>query len=142
MICLEEIKGFSKLNRKERYQKLLDWKLLSPDDIKHLKQDSPVSSDLAEHLIENVIGFFQIPLGIVPYFVIDGKSYVIPMAVEETSIIAAASKTAKWVRENGFITTKCIGQGAIGQIQIAKVTNTGHLQRVIKKHKNIILKKS
>ncbi len=142
MICLEEIKGFSKLTRKERYQKLLDWKLLSPDDIKHLKQDSPVSSDLAEYLIENVIGFFQIPLGIVPYFVIDGRSYVVPMAVEETSIIAAASKTAKWVRENGFITTKCIGQGAIGQIQIAKVTNIDHLQKAIKKHKNIILKKA
>ena len=142
MICLEEIKGFSKLKRKERYQKLLDWKLLSPDDIKHLKQDCPVSSDLAEHLIENVIGFFQIPLGIVPYFVIDGKSYVVPMAVEETSIIAAASKTAKWVRENGFITTKCVGQGAIGQIQIANVKNINHLKQVIKKHKATLLKKA
>ena len=142
MICLEEIKGFSKLSRSKRYQKLLDWKLLSPDDIEHLKQDSPVSSDLAEHLIENVIGFFQIPLGIVPYFVIDGKSYVIPMAVEETSIIAAASKTAKWVRENGSISTKCVGQGAIGQIQIAKVNNMDHLKKVIKKHKKDILKKA
>ena len=142
MICLEEIKGFSKLSRSERYQKLLDWKLLSPDDIQHLKQDSPVSSDLAEHLIENVIGFFQIPLGIVPYFVIDGKSYVVPMAVEETSIIAAASKTAKWVRENGSISTKCVGQGAIGQIQIAKVNDMDHLKQVIKKHKKNLLKKA
>ena len=142
MICLEEIKGFSKLSRSERYQKLLDWKLLSPDDIQHLKQDSPVSSDLAEHLIENVIGFFQIPLGIVPYFVIDGKSYVVPMAVEETSIIAAASKTAKWVRENGSISTKCVGQGAIGQIQIAKVNDMDRLKQVIKKHKKNLLKKA
>ena len=142
MICLEEIKGFSKLNRSERYQKLLDWNLLSPDDIQHLKQDSPVSSDLAEHLIENVIGFFQIPLGIVPYFVIDGKSYIVPMAVEETSIIAAASKTAKWVRENGFITTKCVGQGAIGQIQMARVKNVDHLKQIIKQHKENILKKA
>ena len=64
------------------------------------------------------------------------------MAVEETSIIAAASKTAKWVRENGFITTKCIGRGAIGQIQIAKVNNIDHLKQVIKKHKTNILKKA
>ena len=142
MICLEEIQGFSKLNRQQRHQKLLDWGLLSPEDINHLKQDSPVPCNLAEHFIENVIGFFQIPLGVVPYFVIDGKSYIVPMAVEETSIIAAASKTAKWVRENGSITTKCLGHGVIGQMQISKIKNINNLKRLLKKHKAELLKKA
>ncbi len=140
MIDPQEIQGFSQLNRQQRYQKLLDWGLLSLEDIAHLKQGSPVSHNMAEHFIENVIGFFQIPLGIVPHFVIDGQSYVVPMAVEETSIIAAASKTAKWVRENGVITTACKGNGAIGQMQIAQVKDIAHLQEMFQIHRVEILK--
>ena len=89
-----------------------------------------------------MIGFFQIPLGVVPHFVIDGKAYVVPMAVEETSIIAAASKTAKWVKENGSITTACKGHLAIGQIQIAKVKNKDHLENVLSQYKTEILNKA
>ena len=93
--------GFSKLDREERLQRLLEAGALSTDDVRFLRMGSPVSVDLAEKFIENVLGFFQLPLGVATNFVIDGKAYVIPMAVEETSIIAAASKTAKWIREFG-----------------------------------------
>lgn len=141
-MAMKDLQGFSKLNRSQRYQKLLELGLLSPEDISHLKQASPVSCDLAEHFIENVIGFFQMPLGIIPHFVIDGKRYVVPMAVEETSIIAAASKTAKWIKENGFITTACKGHLAIGQIQIAKVKNKDHLKKILSQYKTHILNKA
>lgn len=136
---IKNLNGFSKLNRQQRYQKLLDLGLLSLEDIQHLKEGSPVPCDLAEHFIENVIGFFQMPLGVVPHFVIDGKPYLVPMAVEETSIIAAASKTAKWVKENGFITTACRGHLAIGQIQIAKVKNIQQFESLIYQHKAELL---
>ena len=56
-------------------------------------------TSLGEKFIENVIGYFQIPLGVATNFRIDDRDFIIPMAVEETSIVAAASKTAKWVRE-------------------------------------------
>ncbi len=77
--------------------------------------------NLADHFIENVIGYFQMPLGVATNFFIDGTDYVIPLAVEETSIIAALSKTAKWIRHHGSITTQVRGNCIIGQIQIAKV---------------------
>lgn len=123
--------GFSKLNREERLARLLEMGALSPDDLRYLKSGAPVEIGLAENFIENVIGFFQLPLGVAANFVIDGKPYAIPMAVEETSIIAAASKTAKWVRQHGEIRTEAIGKNIIGQIQIAKVKNFSNLARVL-----------
>jgi hydroxymethylglutaryl-CoA reductase len=91
--------------------------------------------NLAEKFVENVIGYFQLPLGVATNFKIDGREYLIPMAVEETSIIAAASKTAKWVRECGSISTSSLGDDIIGQIQISKVKNREKLQLVIDENK-------
>jgi len=128
----EMFKGFSKLNREERYQRLLDMGALSSEDIRFLKNGAKVPVELAEKFIENVLGFFQLPLGVATNFVIDKQAYVIPMAVEETSIIAAASKTAKWVREHGFIQTETRGREIIGQIQIAKVKDYAQLVEIVK----------
>lgn len=124
-------KGFSKLNREERFARLEAAGVLSPEDIRFLKSGSPLSIDLAEKFIENVLGYYQLPMGIATNFVIDGKPYVVPMAVEETSIIAAASKTAKWIRENGVMTARTLGREIIGQIQIAKVKDLARLQKTV-----------
>ena len=70
-------------------------------------------------------------MGVATNFNIDGVDRVIPMAVEETSIIAAASKTARWVRQNGKITTSVEGQNILGQIQIGKVKNFQKLKRIL-----------
>lgn len=126
--------GFSKLSREERFERLREMGALSKEDIGFLKAGSPIDVELAEKFIENAIGYFQLPLGVVTNFVIDGRVYVIPMAVEETSIIAAASKTAKWVRENGSITTETLGSEIIGQIQIAKVSNWNNLQNKVREN--------
>lgn len=126
--------GFSKLDREERFKRLLLMGALSPEDIRFLRQGAPVPIELAEKFIENVIGFFQLPLGVATNFVVDGKTYVVPMAVEETSIIAAASKTAKWVREHGSITTEVVGREIIGQIQVAKVKDFARFEELVKAH--------
>jgi len=117
----EFFKGFSKLSREERYKKLIEIGALQPEEASFLKHGGIKDMALAENFIENVIGYFQIPMGVVTNFKIDGRDFVIPMAVEETSIIAAASKTAKWVREEGEITTETVGNLIIGQIQVAHV---------------------
>jgi hydroxymethylglutaryl-CoA reductase len=119
----ELFKGFSKLSREERFKKLVETGALQPDEVNYLKGGGLKDSGLAEKFIENVIGYFQIPMGVATNFRIDGRDFVIPMAVEETSIIAAASKTAKWVREEGEITTETVGNLVIGQIQVARVSN-------------------
>jgi len=116
-------KGFSKLSREERLQALVDVGALTTHDLEYLAKGGLRDTTLGEKFIENVIGYFQIPLGVATNFRIDGKDHLIPMAVEETSIVAAASKTAKWVRESGTITTEVIGNEIIGQIQCAKVKN-------------------
>lgn len=117
----ELMKGFSKLDRPQRLQRLLKMGVLTSDDVKYLKNGGGlIDPDLGDHFIENTIGYFQMPLGVATNFRINGEDYIIPMAVEETSIIAAASKTAKWVRENGEIQTRILGKNIIGQIQIAR----------------------
>lgn len=119
----ETFKGFSKLTREERFERLGEIGALSKEEIQFLRQGGLKTPDLAEKFIENTLGYFQIPLGVATNFKIDGRDYLIPMAVEETSIIAAASKTAKWVREEGEITTESFGNLIIGQIQLAKIKN-------------------
>jgi hydroxymethylglutaryl-CoA reductase len=114
-------KGFSKLPREQRMQLLLAAGALTREDIEYLDRGGLKDTSLGEKFVENVIGYFQVPLGVATNFKIDGKDYLIPMAVEETSIVAAASKSAKWIRENGSITTRLAGQDIIGQIQLAKV---------------------
>lgn len=132
--------NFSKLNRAERFARLLQAGLLTQEDIDFL-QNSVTSSltHLADHLVENAIGCFPLPLGIATNFCIDGNDYAIPMAVEETSIIAAASKTAKWIRMQGSIHTAMDGQCIIGQIQIPAVQNIEKLKKILDEHKNRLI---
>lgn len=132
----ELFSGFSKLDRKDRLHRLVQMGALSSDDVSFLNQGSPLSTDLAEKFIENVIGYYQMPLGVVANLVIDGRAVAVPMAVEETSIVAAASKTAKWVRDRGEITTEVVGHTVIGQIQIAKVKNWQKLTATFHEHKS------
>ena len=117
----ELFRGFSRLSREERFQRLLALGALSSEDIVFLKQGGIKDFNLADKLIENVIGYFQLPLGVATNFNIDGRDYVIPLAVEETSIIAALSKSAKWIRQHGEIRTSVQGDCILGQIQFAKI---------------------
>lgn len=131
--------GFSKLERHERLRRLESMGALTPEDVDFLMSGAPMSTELAENFIENVIGYFQMPMGVAANFVVDGKPYAIPMAVEETSIIAAASKTAKWVRENGEIRTQTVGSHIIGQIQIAKAKSWQFLENYLHLNKTRLI---
>ena len=132
-------KGFSKLNYEQRLKTLTDVDLISIEDAEYLRKGGLKDVSLAEKFVENVIGYFQLPMGVATNFRIDGKDFIIPMAVEETSIIAAASKTAKWVRENGSVTTEILGTEIIGQIQFAKVNNFGNFETQILHQKNYLI---
>lgn len=123
--------GFSKLSREERLLVLVEAGVLGVEDVAYLEKGGLRDLSLAEKFIENVVGWFQLPLGVATNFCIDGRDFVIPMAVEETSIVAAASKTAKWVRENGEIKTEIRGTDIIGQIQLAKVRDVAAFRELI-----------
>ena len=128
-------KGFSKLSMSDRFSRLVEMGALTQTDIRYLKAGGIKRPDLAEKFVENVIGYFQIPLGIATNFCIDGKRIPIPMAVEETSIIAAASKTARWVSEYGSIQTATKGSGTIGQIQISNIKDFEKLKQALRENK-------
>ena len=134
--------GFSKLAREDRFQRLLELGALSTDDLDYLRSGCIQDMTLADKLIENVIGYFQLPLGVATNFCIDGKDYVIPLAVEETSIIAALSKTAKWIRQKGEIRTQVDGDCIIGQIQLAKVNNWPRFVTIFNEQKQFLIEKA
>ncbi len=137
-ITLSDIfKGFSKLSREERLKALMQAGVLENADIEYLQRGGMKDFSLGEKFIENVIGYFQMPLGVATNFRIDGRDYVVPMAVEETSIVAAASKTAKWIRDSGAISTRLIGQDIIGQIQLAKVKDFAKFEAQILKFRQL-----
>ena len=146
---LKKFEAFSKLHYEERLNKLLELGFLSKEDIQYLQlggisKNSEEVIELAQNLIENVLGCFYMPLGVAVNFVINNKGYVLPLAVEETSIIAAACKTARWVCSNGEITTKVLGTLSIGQIQIPQAADYSKLKSCIEqnfpKWKNLVNK--
>ena len=118
----ELLTEFHRIPFEERQARLAKWCDLDPQELQILKGVNALPVETAEHFIENVVGVFPIPMGVATYFNIDGRDVFIPMAVEETSIIAAVSSTAKWLRKmNGKITTETRGNLIIGQIQIPRV---------------------
>ena len=126
--------GFSKLGQEQRFEKLLAAGLISVEDLAFFKQGGLQSNHLAEHCIENALGYFQIPYGVATHFNIDDRDYVIPIAVEETSVIAALSKTAKWIRQHGKITTSQKGHCIIGQIQLPEVEHLEACLKILEEH--------
>ncbi|MCC5791656.1 MAG: hydroxymethylglutaryl-CoA reductase, degradative [Legionellaceae bacterium] len=138
----EFFKGFSKLDRSERLAKLVAMGALTAEDLAFLDAGGVQTTTLAEKLIENSLGYFQLPLGIAVNFVIDGRTCVIPMAVEETSIIAALSKTAKWIAQSGQIDTWVEGECIVGQIQFAKVNHYQTLYDAVMQNKDFLIEKA
>lgn len=134
--------GFSKLSREERFQRLLALGAVTPEDIAFLQQGGIKDLNLADKLIENVIGYFQLPLGVATHFKINGRDYVIPLAVEETSIIAALSKSAKWIRQHGEIITQVQGNCIIGQIQLAKINDFQRFSRIFADNRQELIHKA
>lgn len=111
------ISGFYKLDVDERLEILKDFSNLSDEEVELLKK-SKIGLDVANAMIENVIGTFELPIGIATNFLIDGKDYLIPMVIEEPSVVAAASNGARIARVKGGFQTHYTGSIMIGQIQI------------------------
>ncbi len=117
------ISGFRDLSPDERCDAVGKAVGLEVADVDILKGIDALPVSLANGMIENVIGKFEIPLGVAGNFVINGTDYLIPMAVEEPSVVAAASYMAKIVRECGGFKTSSTPPIMRAQIQILKITD-------------------
>lgn len=132
--------GFSKLALEQRWEQLAKFASLSREELSVLAgKTGGLSLQQAEHLIENVIGLFSLPLGVATNFRVDGKDLAIPMAVEETSIIAAASAAAKWVRRNGGFKTRALGNLIIGQVQFPTVKDQAAFAAAVTSNKDLLI---
>jgi hydroxymethylglutaryl-CoA reductase len=128
-------KSFSKFTREQRLAYLEEKGLLTKTEINFLNHSVQQEIiHLSERFVENVIGCFPLPLGIVPAFVMDKKEYTVPMVIEETSVVAAIGKTMKWIKQTGEIYTAVQGQDIIGQIQFPVVHDFSACEKKIEEH--------
>ena len=118
------LSGFYRLRPAERIERLIDAGLLSRDEAATLANGGYVlTRAAADRMIENVIGVFGLPLALVTGVVVDDRHYVVPFAVEEPSIVAAASAAAKLAARHGGFRTEVDEFLAIGQIELRQVTD-------------------
>ena len=132
------LKGFYKLPLEERVKIIKELTGLSEKDVKTLKGKG-LGLEQAQRMIENVVGTFELPFGIAVNFLINNKDYVIPMVIEEPSVVAAASYAAKLARGSGGFFTSSTDPVMIGQIQLVNVESPSSARLQILEHKKDII---
>lgn len=137
-MATSRISGFYTLPPAERLKAVAGQAGLGQDEISQLK--SGLQLDQADKMVENVIGMFQVPLGVATNFVIDGREVLIPMATEEPSVIAAASNGAKMAREGGGFKTSSTGPVMRAQIQATGIADPYGARAEILLHKEELIK--
>ncbi len=129
------VKKFYEMSREERLEFVK--KSAGIDDIEAMLK--PLAFEDANKMIENAIGMMSIPMGIATNFVINGKEYLVPMAIEEPSVIAAASKAAKIAKTKGGFVAEADDSLMIGQVQVVGISNVkAAMQRVLKNKKQLL----
>jgi hydroxymethylglutaryl-CoA reductase len=136
------ISGFYKLSPKERLAIVKVFAGLTDEEVRLLEDTGSLPIDVADHMVENVIGVFPEPLGVAVNFQVNGKDYLIPMATEEPSVIAAASYAAKMVRDDGGFHTSSTAPVMIGQIQVVGIKDAELAKKQVLAAKADILKKA
>jgi len=111
------ISGFHKMDVEQRIQVLKEFADLTEHDLKLLNSSSVLGMEGADRLIENVVGTFELPLGIVPNMLVNGRDLLVPLAVEESSVVAALANAAKMARSGGGFFTSSTNPLMIAQIQ-------------------------
>lgn len=111
------------MDREERLKIVQSFSELKDDDLKLLRKEGALNFETANRMIENVIGTIQLPIGIAMNFLINGKEYLVPMAIEEPSVVAAASNAARLARNGGGFFVTSTGPVMIAQIQLVNISN-------------------
>jgi hydroxymethylglutaryl-CoA reductase len=136
------ISGFYKLSPKQRLAAVKKFADLTDEETELLENTGSLPMDLADRMIENVVGAFPVPLGIGTNFFINKHDYLIPMAIEEPSVVAAASYAAKMVRDGGGFHTSSTPPIMIGQIQVVNVKDPYAAKMRVLLSKEEIMKKA
>ncbi|MDP6730494.1 MAG: 3-hydroxy-3-methylglutaryl-CoA reductase, partial [SAR324 cluster bacterium] len=109
--------GFHRLTIEERLDQIASMTELGQDEIQCLKKFGNLPEETANGMVENVIGVMGIPFGVATNLILDGKEMLVPMATEESSVIAAVCNASKQCRTSGGVTSSVSGSEMIAQIQ-------------------------
>jgi hydroxymethylglutaryl-CoA reductase len=137
-----EISGFYNLSPQKRQELVTQFANLEQSEASLLQTTGALGIDLANRMIENVIGVMPIPLGVATNFLINGRDYLVPMAIEEPSVVAAASNAAKMARVKGGFTAITTDPVMIGQIQILNVTDPNGARMALLRAKDQVIQKA
>jgi hydroxymethylglutaryl-CoA reductase len=139
MTTSSRIPGFYNMSLAERLAILGRQGELSSEDLAVLSGASGLGIEQADHMIENVIGLHALPLGIALNFQINGREVLVPMAIEEPSVVAGASFMAKLARACGGFQAHVTAPEMIGQMQILNVPNLPTARLAILEQKSSLL---
>ncbi len=132
------ISGFYNLPLDERLEKLASAAGLSPADLAAFRT-SGLTPEQADHMVENSVGIFSLPLGIGLNFIVNGREVLVPMAIEEPSVVAGVSFMAKLARAGGGFTASTTAPEMIGQMQILDLPDLQSAIRKLEEHKADLL---
>ena len=136
---MARLPGFAKLSPTERIEALLKEGLLTWDEAQILKEQKGLPLSIADQLTENVLSTFDLPFSLAPYFLINGRDYVLPMVTEEPSVVAAASFAAKLIQRSGGFTTQVHQRQMIGEIALTDVKDVEMATKRILEDKETLL---
>ena len=136
---MARLPGFAKLSPTERIEALLKEGLLTWDEAQILKEPKGLPLSIADQLTENVLSTFDLPFSLAPYFLINGRDYVLPMVTEEPSVVAAASFAAKLIQRSGGFTTQVHQRQMIGEIALTDVEDVEVASKRILEDKETLL---
>jgi len=129
------ISGLHKMSPEERLRKIVEASGLSDDVIRHFGNTGNLEAATADSMIENVIGTMNIPLGVATNMLVDGQDVLVPMATEESSVVAAVCNAARQCRSTGGFTTGISNSHMIAQIQLLGISNPEFARLQILEHK-------
>jgi hydroxymethylglutaryl-CoA reductase len=133
------IPGFYNLRVEERFSKLARASGLSEEDLASFQAESGLTLSQADHMIENVVGFFALPVGIALNFVVNGREVLVPMAIEEPSVVAGASYMAKLARAGGGFSAQTTAPEMIGQMQVMGLDDLAEARQILLENKDSLL---
>jgi hydroxymethylglutaryl-CoA reductase len=132
------LSGFYQLGRDERLAQIQAFSGLDDSAVQALKDSSALPFELLDRLVENAIGGFTVPVGLATNMIVDGRDILVPMATEESSVIAAVGNTARQCRDTGGFFTSISGTEMIAQVQLVKLTDPWAARGKILEHKDEI----
>ncbi|MEM2891453.1 MAG: hydroxymethylglutaryl-CoA reductase, degradative [Thermoplasmata archaeon] len=133
------IEGFYRLPMSERLRIVKEFSDLTDDEALALVGGGNIDPSLSDKMIENAVGTMNLPLGIAVNFLINGKDYLVPMAIEEPSVVAAASNAAKMAREKGGFWTSSTPPLMIGQVQLTGIKDPSRAKHMLLERRQEVL---